>query len=185
MKNHLLVTAGLFIALTLFRGPSAGPALAEANQLFLSQSCAGGKANVTFSWLGNDPSALQQWLDLSSSETGWLTGSFSSAGPLAAATTSYLWEGLEANALYYARVNQQLSDGSWDSSAIYQVQTMGCVSPPVASSPPPDISDSVACSMGDNAACVRVLQPLLPPNVTVNVIDCATASPPLRTLLGC
>src|SRR5215510_688891 len=63
-----------------------------ASSLAVVQVCAGGgRVNVTFQWQGNDPYALQQWVDLSIYDPNFGSGSFISAGPLPGFATSYTW----------------------------------------------------------------------------------------------
>jgi hypothetical protein len=101
-------------------------AFAGASQVTESQTCAGGKANVTFSWQGSDPASSQQWLDLTTVDNGWQAGTFIGAGPLGGRETSYTWNGLLSNTLHYIRVNQQLRGGAWDGSGTFPFTTVDC-----------------------------------------------------------
>src|SRR5581483_9452389 len=75
-----------------------------------------GKVQTTFAWQGNDSTALQQWVDISTQDNGWQPGTFIGAGPFAGSATSYTWNGLLANTPHLVRVNQQLAGGQWDPS---------------------------------------------------------------------
>src|SRR5687767_15089736 len=96
---------------------------AAATGLSVGQNCSNGAANVTFSWTGHDPSSHQQWLDLSTSNSGWAPGTFIGAGPLGGPVSSFTWTNLLPGTRHYVRINQQLSNGTWDSSSTWIVDT--------------------------------------------------------------
>ncbi len=99
---------------------------AAAPALYLQQRCeSDGTVSLGFGWEGNDPQARQQWLDLSSTDT-WQPGSFRSAGPLGANVTTFVWAGWQPGARAYARINQQLANGTWDASITYRVEVQTC-----------------------------------------------------------
>lgn len=103
------------------REARAAPALVG-----LSQACVSGKVSASFSWQGADASAKEQWLDLSTSDNGWQPGTFLGAGPMSASSTSYTWLGLLAGTAHVARINQKLSDDTWQSSATFPFSTLAC-----------------------------------------------------------
>src|SRR5437763_92973 len=106
--------ASLLLAVSLCGAAmTAGRVGAASSQVFMNQVCRAGKSNVTFSWQGNDTTAQQQWLDISTAANGWPAGSFISAGPRSGATTSYTWTGLTPATQHFVRINQQLGDGNW------------------------------------------------------------------------
>jgi hypothetical protein len=135
MKRSLAVIAAV---VTVMSVQGLAPAQAAVSQIFLGHSCAGGAATVSISWSGNDPAALQQWVDLSIFDNGWQDGTFLSAGPFAASTTSHEWGGLASATGHFIRVNQQMADGQWDSSQTYYFVTAACAgADATAGTPPP------------------------------------------------
>ena len=114
---------------------------ASTQALYTTQTCSTtqpGMVRVTLFWTGNDPTALQQWVDVGTVGPSWGQGTFASFGPLAAATTALTWDGAASNSIYYIRINQQLSTGTWDPSPTFQVVTVDCSSATAsAASPPP------------------------------------------------
>jgi hypothetical protein len=106
-----------------------------AASLYLQQRCeANGTVSLGFTWEGNDPQAPQQWIDVSSTGT-WQAGTFSAAGPLAGNVSTYVWPGWQPGTTYYARVNQQLANGTWDASIMYRVEVQTCGGSPAPSAP--------------------------------------------------
>jgi hypothetical protein len=130
MKTLVRGTIGIVVVVALAAGaPGLRQPRAEAatSALFYSQVCqTDGRVQVHFFWTGNDPGALQQWLDLSLFNNGWLTGTFLGAGPLAPATTDLVWSGLIPDAIHYVRVNQLEPGGFWDPSPTFFFQTLAC-----------------------------------------------------------
>ena len=124
-----VIGAGVFLTL---------PSQAATNQLYTLQTCLpDGSVRVDFSWQGNDPTANQQWLDLSLFNNTWEWGTFLGAGPLPASQKALRWDGLIPNATHYVRVNQLLANGVWDPSPTFIVQTRDCSAAP-APTPPMD-----------------------------------------------
>ena len=122
----LSVTALVLMLGATMRSPRSEAAISN---LIIDVRCSsnfGGTAVATFSWTGNHPSALQQWLDLSRFNNGWQPGTFSGAGPFAAAETSFVWDGLPTGMYLYARHNQYFSNGAWDTSRTYWLYTPSC-----------------------------------------------------------
>jgi hypothetical protein len=140
--KRVAITLALTLAVVI-AGPFATreEAQAAATTLWVSQSCSAtpDRVTVSFSWAGNDPAAVQQWVDLSLFDNGWVWETFLGAGPLAPEVTTLTWDGLIPNATHYVRVNQELSPGSWDPSATFVFTTMGACS--TAFSLPSDSSD--------------------------------------------
>ncbi|MGE0686774.1 MAG: hypothetical protein AB7P33_08520 [Dehalococcoidia bacterium] len=117
-----VLAAGAFYAM---------PSQAATSQLSTMQSCLpDGSVRVDFSWRGNDPSARQQWLDLSLFDNGWEWGTFLGAGPMPGSQTSLRWDGLISGTTHFVRVNQQLANGAWDPSATYYFKTAACTPAP-------------------------------------------------------
>jgi hypothetical protein len=105
-------------------------ASAAVNSLYLTQSCLpDGSVRVKFDWSGNDPSAIQQWLDLSLFDNGWQWGTFLGAGPMPASQQSLSWDGLIPNTTHFVRLNQELTPGTWDPSLTYYWTTLNCPQP--------------------------------------------------------
>ena len=97
-----------------------------ASSVSMTQSCFAGAIEGRFRWMGNDVTAKEQWLDLSTFDNHWAEGTFQSQGPFMGRINSYSWLGLDANTVYYFRVNQQLKDGAWDASGTFQATTTTC-----------------------------------------------------------
>jgi hypothetical protein len=128
----------LFSAVFLFAVTFVTPAaqVQAAASLYLQQRCEpDGSVSLAFVWEGNDRQARQQWVDVSST-TDWQPGTFQAAGPLAGNVDVFIWPGWRPGTLYYARVNQQLSDGTWDPSITYRVDVQTCGGTPAPSLPP-------------------------------------------------
>ena len=104
--------------------PATSEAAVSRLQYFLG--CKDGRASVSLIWSGGDPSARQQWVDLSVQNNGWLSGTFSGAGPFAPDVSTYDWTGLASKARYYVRFNQLLQNNSWDTSLTYYIDTIDC-----------------------------------------------------------
>ena len=94
---------------------SAPQSEAATQALYVSQTCSSGspgKVHVRLSWQGNDPTAIQQWLDVGIIGPSWGQGTFASVGPFSGSITSFSWDGATSNTVYYVRINQQLSNGA-------------------------------------------------------------------------
>ena len=118
----LTLLAGLY-----FASPQATSAAAP--YIAVEPSCSGGSSTARFSWYGNDPYAVQQWLDLSLADNGFAPGTFFSAGPLAASQNSITLAQLRPGVTHYVRVNQQLWTGEWDPSPTFVFSSAGCGGP--------------------------------------------------------
>src|SRR5688572_3705964 len=122
-----IVGAGAFFAL---------PSQAATNQLYTLQTCLpDGTVRVDFSWQGNEPSANQQWLDLSLWDNHLEWGTFLGAGPMPGSQDKLRWDGLISSSTHYVRVTQQLANGVWDPSPTFVFITRSCSYPPA---PPVD-----------------------------------------------
>jgi hypothetical protein len=128
MKRFLLASA---VGAALLLGIAwQSTASAAVNSLFLTQSCLpDGSVRVKFDWNGNDPTAVQQWLDLSLFDNGWQWGTFLGSGPMPASQRSLTWDGLISNTTHFVRVNQELTPGAWDPSPTYYWTTPACPQP--------------------------------------------------------
>ena len=102
------------------------PATAATTQLLVSQACSGSDLMLTVGWTGNDPSALQQWLDVSTANNGWRRGSFMGVGPFGPGDGSVVLADPPINSGVFVRVNQQLPGGVWDPTATYFLATSWC-----------------------------------------------------------
>lgn len=111
------------------------PVGAEVSSVSVTQTCAGSRVSLSFSWYGVSPQSRQMWLDLSQRDNTFAAGTFSSFGPIDpgrnfySATTS-------SPARVYIRVNQLLSDGRWDPSPVYYVDPIRCQVTQPGSYPP-------------------------------------------------
>jgi hypothetical protein len=125
-----LLLATLFTA-TALRSPTGTQA--AASTLYVSQTCAPDGVAVNFGWDGQDPAAIQVWIDISLADNGFAPGTFISAGPLPGWSTSYLWRGIRPGFTHFVRVNIQHANGSWDPSGTFIVasQTCGGTSVPI------------------------------------------------------
>ena len=129
MTRLLTVLSAAVLLLMVGWGHQTPSTEAAVNQIFTDQVCSTtrpGTVTVTFSWTGNHPSALQQWLDLSIQNNGWIWGTYSGAGPFHATQTSFVWDGLKPNTYYYMRHNQGFSNGAWDPTQTYWILTKNC-----------------------------------------------------------
>jgi hypothetical protein len=124
IKGIAVITLSILL-LSFTAGRAAHVAQAASSSLAVSESCqTGGSDILTFTWSGNDASAVQQWVDVSTSNNDWQPGTFIGNGPLSPAQTSIAWTGLSSST-YFVRVNQQLASGTWDPSPTFAVAT-GC-----------------------------------------------------------
>lgn len=100
----------------------------------VAQGCSSvtsGAVRAEFSWTPAASSGAVQWLDLSLSDNGFAPGTFISAGPLAAGSGFYLWDGLQPGKTHYWRVNTLLPSG-WAPSQTGSFTTSVC-RPPIQS----------------------------------------------------
>lgn len=137
MSKAGLLFVGFMLAIVATL-PAAHIADAAATGLNQSQVCSNGKADVTFTWRGTNPSATQVWLDLTTTNNSWKNGTFISAGPFDATTTSYTWTGLTPGKQHYFRINQQLPNGRWEGSATAPFFT-SCADPTASGANPDEI----------------------------------------------
>jgi hypothetical protein len=119
---------------------AAWPPTASASipGVYLSRTCSAdtGALTVTLAWQAYNQFAVEQWVDVSTVSSEWEPGSYWGIGPLHPAVGAFAWDGAEANTLYFLRINQKLSDGSWTASPTLWVQTGACAAS--APSPAPD-----------------------------------------------
>jgi hypothetical protein len=92
----------------------------------MTQACFAGAIEGRFRWQGNDVSAKEQWLDLTTFDNKWEAGTFLSEGPFTGRTTTHSWLDLAPDTVYYFRVTQQLSNGTWEASGTFQATTTPC-----------------------------------------------------------
>jgi hypothetical protein len=90
----------------------------------LNQQCLpGGGVAATVAWLGNNPAAGQQRVDISLVNNAWLPGTFSASSPLSAGTNWMSLTGLAPGVTYQLRVLQQLASGWWETSQTFSYAT--------------------------------------------------------------
>ena len=138
MKRLLVILSLAALTAVFGIGKIAPSSEAAITQLFIDVKCSThfpGTATASISWTGNHPSALGQFLDMSRVNNGWLPGTFSAAGPLAASRTSFVWDNLPAGMYLYVRHNQYFANGAWDPSATYWLLTPDCSRPTSQVSP--------------------------------------------------
>src|SRR4051812_21811755 len=140
LRKSLVVVVVAVCAIVAFTALSRS-GQAASSQVYMNQTCTAGKLSVSFNWQGSDATSLQQWIDLSTNDNGWLDGTYISAGPIAGNATSYTWTGLTGSTAHLVRINQQLANGAWDPSGTFYFTTIACVPPtprinvPVVSKP--------------------------------------------------
>ena len=85
----------------------------------IEPNCNGGTSNARFTWFGNDPDAVQQWIHLSLTDNGFAPGTYFSAA-LAPSQNSVTLAQLRPGLTHFVRVtNQQLWTGDWDPSPTF------------------------------------------------------------------
>jgi hypothetical protein len=129
------------VFLCLLAIPRIIPAEATASDLSYTNTCSGGKADVTFRWTGNAPGG-QQWFDLTLFDNGWQPGTFIGAGPIDGSVTSYTWSGLVASQQHVVRINQ-LVNGQWQTSQSWLFTPCAV---PAAPTPPAQMSSPAPAS---------------------------------------
>lgn len=80
-----------------------------------TSNCTATTGTASFSWLPTQ-GTVSQWLDVSVHDNGFMPGTFVGNGPIGASTGSLTWDGFEAGATYFWRVNAQTPAG-WIPSA--------------------------------------------------------------------
>jgi hypothetical protein len=125
---RLAMSVALFGGL-YFASPQA--ASAAAPYIAIEPNCNGGTSNARFTWFGNDPYAVQQWIDLSLTDNGFAPGTYFSAA-LAPSQNSVTLAQLRPGLTHFVRVNQQLWTGDWDPSLTFVFNSAACGAPPVS-----------------------------------------------------
>jgi hypothetical protein len=87
-----------------------------AQALASTTTCAQGSTAVEFRWTPAPMKIVSQWLDVSSFDNGFVSGTYRSVGPMSADTDSIVWDGLQGTAVVW-RLNTQTSKG-WISSEV-------------------------------------------------------------------
>ena len=129
MKLAPPVCLALLLVLLTFR--SSSTAHAAASSVLIGQSCFSSGVSVAIAWSAGDAPVLQQFVDVSLEDNGWLPGTYSPQGPLAAGVTSFVLHSLPAGR-YYVRINQMLPNGTLEASETQSFVTMVCdPNPPV------------------------------------------------------
>lgn len=82
---------------------------------------------ATFNWAPPNPGSAFQYLDLSTSNNGFISGTFVGVGPFGPNASSYFWTRLRPGTRHYWRVNAW-TGSSWVTSAIGSFSTP-CASP--------------------------------------------------------
>jgi hypothetical protein len=153
-----LLLATLFTATALLSSPTSTHA--AANSLYVSQSCAAGGVTVNFGWDGQDPAAIQVWIDISLADNGFAPGTFISAGPLPGWSNSYVWPSIRPGLTHFVRVNTQHANGAWDPSGTFVIKTVACgtLNSPVGGAGAPSIQN-VTCTSSLETASVTNVNP--------------------------
>src|SRR5690606_29263241 len=104
LRLRILAFASVLAALSgLVLAPTPRASAAPAADLSAEVSCQANTVKVTFSWTPSNTGV--QWLDVSTLDNGFGSGTFTGIGPLDAAAGSYTWDGALGSGTYYARVN--------------------------------------------------------------------------------
>ena len=74
-------------------------------------------ATVDFRWAPLAGPNGNQFIDIGQ-DGNFPAGSFQGAGPIQSGVSSYKWSNIKTNVLYYYRINQQQSDGTWKASPV-------------------------------------------------------------------
>jgi hypothetical protein len=119
LRKTILAGLSLLILLSL---RTASTADAAANYVAVDMACSvGGGVDALLSWVGAS-TATPKYLDVSLHNNGWQVGTFASLN-VAAPQSSIIASGLMPNAVYFVRVNQQMSGGLWDASPTFAFRT--------------------------------------------------------------
>jgi hypothetical protein len=94
------------------------------------QSCEGTQVTASLRWESNTPNVQQRWIDLSTVDNGWLEGTYASLDVSASADNRVDWRGLPSRTYHYARLNQQVADGAWETSGNLSFETRLCGNAP-------------------------------------------------------
>jgi hypothetical protein len=127
MKLAALLSGALSALVLLLTAHSA--AAAPANMSLVQACRLDNLVDVGFRWRGNSTSASMLFLDVSFVDNGWAKGTFSSVGPIDPSISSTAAGGFIQNKTYFARVNQRMSDGTWQASPTYQFSAVDCADP--------------------------------------------------------
>ncbi len=115
----------VLVVLLTARGAAAAP-----GGMNLVQACRlDGMVDVGFRWTGVSAGANMQFLDVSFSDNGWAEGTYSSVGPMEGSIRATAAGGFIQKTTYFARVNQRMSDGTWQPSPTYQFSAVDCSDP--------------------------------------------------------
>lgn len=111
--------SGMFVS-NCNGGGGGGPPSPVGTQ----QVCDGyGGVTVTFNWQAN--AVGPQFLDLSTSNNGFVPGTFVGAGPVASGQGSFTWYGIARGLTHYWRVNT-LTSGGWAASGPASFTSLTC-----------------------------------------------------------
>jgi hypothetical protein len=119
-------TALLTLLLALASAALVSVAQGAASSVQMTQACFAGSIEGRFRWQGNDVQAREQWLDLTTFDNKWEPGTYQSDGPFTGRTTTHTWLDLQPDTVYYFRVTQQLSNGTWEASGTFTATTTTC-----------------------------------------------------------
>lgn len=135
------------------------PSITQAapTSLMAAQSCSASGIELTLAWTNGASPVLQQYVDVSLENNGWIPGSYTLNGPVAAGVNSMKVPGLRPGVPYYVRVNQLLGNGSWEASETLTVTTNSvtantCTPVAPASVTPPPIDAPAPVTPAANTA---------------------------------
>ena len=74
-------------------------------------------ATVEFRWAPLAGPNGNQFIDIGQ-DGNFPAGQYRGAGPIQSGVSSYKWSNIKTNVLYYYRINQQQSDGTWKASPV-------------------------------------------------------------------
>ncbi len=107
----LFLASGLIAILALQGRLTPGPAEAAGATLsFPTATCSGASASVSLAW-APVAGASEIYIDLSTVDNGFVSGSYKTSESLAGNASSYTWSGLKTYTPYFWRVDSKLSSG--------------------------------------------------------------------------
>ncbi len=108
----MVLSAATLVALFALQGaaPPRHVEAAAATLSFPSGSCSGSGATANLAWTP-PAGAIENQIDISTHDNGFISGSYQSVGPLSSTASSYTWSGLKTYTPYYWRVDSKMASG--------------------------------------------------------------------------
>jgi hypothetical protein len=105
---------------------------------------------ATFNWAPANPGGIAQYIDLSTSNNGFIPGTFVGVGPLGPNASSYFWTGLRPGTRHYWRIN------TWTGSTWVTSGAGTFATPCAAPRPTPTGGGGGSCHPSYVGACLRI-----------------------------